>query len=175
MFAGAPRPSDAGARARVARGAGGARIEPEVYTFDPEPLLAVLRSVPDEVASVMLVGHNPAFHDLAVMLARTGDDLPDLVAKYPTGALAEFEPDASSWSELAEGGAVLTRFVDAANLGALAALHVQANDRAAGERPHLHQIADLVRDPRPNPSSDRAWVALARSSVDRCVHDRRSH
>jgi phosphohistidine phosphatase len=86
------------------------RIEPEVYTFDPEPLLALLRSVPDEVGSVMLVGHNPAFHDLAVMLARTGDGLLDLVAKYPTGALAELEPDAS-WSELAAGGAVLTRFV----------------------------------------------------------------
>ena len=87
------------------------RIEPEVYTFDPEPLLAVLRSVPDEFGSVMLVGHNPAFHDLAVMLARTGDGLLDLVAKYPTGALAELEPDASSWSELAAGGTVLTRFV----------------------------------------------------------------
>jgi phosphohistidine phosphatase len=87
------------------------RIEPEIYTFDPEPLLTVLRSVPDEFGSVMLVGHNPAFHDLAVMLARTGDDLPDLVAKYPTGALAELEPDASTWSELAAGGAVLIRFV----------------------------------------------------------------
>ena len=87
------------------------RIESQVYAFDPEPLLAVLHSVPDEVGSVMLVGHNPAFHDLAVMLARTGDRLLDLVAKYPTGALAELEPDTSSWSELAAGGAVLTRFV----------------------------------------------------------------
>ena len=42
----------------------------------------------------MLVGHNPAFHDLAVMLARAGTGCVDLVAKYPTGALAELEPDA---------------------------------------------------------------------------------
>ena len=59
----------------------------------------------------MVVGHNPAVHDLAVMLARSGDGLLDLVAKYPTGALAELEPDASSWSELTVGGAVLTQFV----------------------------------------------------------------
>lgn len=86
-------------------------IEPELYTFDAQPLLDRVRSVPDSVAAVMVVGHNPAIHELAEMLARTGDQLPDLVAKYPTGALAEFELDAASWSGIAAGGGVLTRFV----------------------------------------------------------------
>jgi phosphohistidine phosphatase len=87
------------------------RIEPELYTFDAQPLLARLGSIPDAVASTMVVGHNPAIHDLAVMLSRAGDRLPDLTAKYPTGALAELELDAASWSVVAPGGAVLTRFV----------------------------------------------------------------
>ena len=93
-------------------------IDPELYTFDAHPLLARVRTVPDAVASVMMVGHNPAMHELAEMLARSGDQLTDLVAKYPTGALAELELDATSWSGIAENGAVLTRFVTPRSLDA---------------------------------------------------------
>jgi phosphohistidine phosphatase len=93
-------------------------IDPELYTFDAHPLLARVRTVPDAVASVMLVGHNPAMHELAEMLARSGDRLRDLTAKYPTGALAELELDATSWSGIAENGAVLTRFVTPRSLDA---------------------------------------------------------
>jgi phosphohistidine phosphatase len=59
----------------------------------------------------MLVGHNPAIQGLAITLARTGDRRADLVAHYPTGALAELEFDTETWSDVAEAGAVLTRFV----------------------------------------------------------------
>jgi phosphohistidine phosphatase len=87
------------------------RIEPDLYTFDAQPLFARLGSIPDAVVSAMVVGHNPAIHDLVVMLARAGDRLPDLTEKYPTGSLAELELDAASWSAVAPGGAVLTSFV----------------------------------------------------------------
>jgi phosphohistidine phosphatase len=86
-------------------------VDPELYTFDARPLLARVHTVPDAVASVMLVGHNPAMHELAMMLARSGDQLADLVGKYPTGALAELQLDATSWSAVEAGGGVLTRFV----------------------------------------------------------------
>jgi phosphohistidine phosphatase len=86
-------------------------VEPELYTFDAEPLVERLRAVPDAIGSVMLVGHNPAMQSLAVWLARSGDRLDELVAKVPTGALAELELDASSWAGIGPGGAVLTRFV----------------------------------------------------------------
>jgi len=85
--------------------------DPELYTFDAEPLLARVRAIADPIASAMIVGHNPAFHDLAVMLAGTGDSLPDLVAKYPTGSLAELDLDAPSWSEVLPGSGALIRFV----------------------------------------------------------------
>jgi phosphohistidine phosphatase len=86
-------------------------IDAELYTFDAQPLLARVRSVPDGVASVMVVGHNSAIQDLAVTLARSGDRLADLHAKYPTGALAELELDAPSWSGIGPGDGALTRFV----------------------------------------------------------------
>ncbi len=86
-------------------------VEPELYTFDPEPLVERIRLVADDVASAMLVGHNPAMQALAVWLARSGDRLTELAAKYPTAALAELKLDAETWGATAAGSAVLTRFV----------------------------------------------------------------
>jgi phosphohistidine phosphatase len=86
-------------------------VEPELYTFDPEPLVDRLRAVPRTVGSAMLVGHNPAMQALAVWLARSGQRLEELRAKVPTGALAELELDGPAWADVAAGSAVLTRFV----------------------------------------------------------------
>jgi phosphohistidine phosphatase len=87
------------------------RVESSLYTFDATPLLERLRAVPDDVASVLLIGHNPAIHELAVMLAARGDRLDQLAQKYPTGALAEIELPASSWHGVGERSGELTRFV----------------------------------------------------------------
>ncbi|MEM7704544.1 MAG: histidine phosphatase family protein [Pseudomonadota bacterium] len=47
----------------------------------------------DEGGRVMLVGHNPGMHDLALLLCCEGDpdDVARMHAKFPTGALAEFD------------------------------------------------------------------------------------
>jgi phosphohistidine phosphatase len=98
-------------RVRGALGAPVVSVEPGLYAFDPEPLIERLREVADDVSSVLLVGHNPAMHELAVWAAREGDRLAELTAKYPTGALAELNIDRGPWASLAPGCAVLTRFV----------------------------------------------------------------
>ena len=86
------------------------RIEPRCYTFDATDLLERLRLVPDGVDSVILVGHNPAIEELAVRLCATGDELPRLRQKYPTGALAEIELPTGAWLEVGERTGELTRF-----------------------------------------------------------------
>jgi phosphohistidine phosphatase len=63
-------------------------IESALYTFSGRVLADRLRAVPADVACVMLVGHNPAIHELALTLAGSGERLGELRAKYPTGALA---------------------------------------------------------------------------------------
>jgi len=71
------------------------------------------------VRSVLLIGHNPGLHDLAVALAGLQDrPLPRhataneraLAEGFPTGALAEFTI-AGSWWDLREGGGRLVRFL----------------------------------------------------------------
>lgn len=86
-------------------------IEPGLYTFDSEVLLERLTRVPNGVASVMLVGHNPAMEELAARIADRGDRLDALREKYPTAGLAEIEFPAGSWETIADRPGELVRFV----------------------------------------------------------------
>ena len=73
-------------------------------------LLEVLHEVPDEVESVMLIGHNPGIQDLALSLARPGSESARVRSKFPTAALATLELN-GTWRELAPGSAELVSFV----------------------------------------------------------------
>ena len=86
------------------------RIEDELYAASAGELLGALHEVPDEVESVMVIGHNPGMERLALELAAGGDELDRMREKFPTAALATLELD-GSWSELAPGGAELVSFV----------------------------------------------------------------
>lgn len=99
-------------------------IEPmdALYLATAPQLLAVLNGVAETARSVMLIGHNPGLHDLAVLLmgsAREPADARRLAEGYPTGALAEFSVP-GAWRALAAGGARLHRFLSPRDLPQLA-------------------------------------------------------
>jgi phosphohistidine phosphatase len=87
-----------------------------LYLANVMQLSAALHGVAETVRSVLLIGHNPGMHDLAVSLAgpramASGSEATRaLAAGFPTGALAEFVV-AGSWWELREGGGRLVRFL----------------------------------------------------------------
>ncbi|HEY3726179.1 MAG TPA: histidine phosphatase family protein [Solirubrobacteraceae bacterium] len=89
-------------------------IEDGLYGASADELLQRVRRVPDEFKSVMLVGHNPAIHDLAVELLSNAGEL--AVAKFPTGALATLT-FTGSWGALAPRRAELVAFVKPRELG----------------------------------------------------------
>lgn len=67
-------------------------LEEELYLAGAGQLLARLRRLAADTAAVMVVGHNPGFHDLAVYLSEVaGGSLMARLAGFPTGALARFE------------------------------------------------------------------------------------
>lgn len=76
------------------------QIEPGLYAGSAPVLLEVLHEVPDEVESVMLIGHNPGIQDLALSLARADSKSARVRSKFPTAALATLEHN-GSWRELA--------------------------------------------------------------------------
>ena len=88
-------------------------IEPELYGADAGGVIDRLCRVPDDVPSVMVIGHNPALQVLVLRLAtRPAEpaEVAEVQSKFPTGALATLEFDCG-WSELAPGRARLTAFV----------------------------------------------------------------
>ena len=85
-----------------------------LYLASPMRLLDALRRAPDEADSLLLIGHNPGMERLAARLSGAGsrpEALARLEAKFPTGALAELQSEAATWSDLTERSAKLTRFV----------------------------------------------------------------
>jgi phosphohistidine phosphatase len=86
-------------------------LEAALYAASSDELLERIRIVPEEVASVMLIGHNPGLQDLALVLASAGADLERLEAKFPTAALATLTIANTPWSEVSEADAVLAAYV----------------------------------------------------------------
>lgn len=93
-------------------------IEPmdSLYLANPLQMIATLHGVAETVRSVLLIGHNPGLHDLALSLAGPkamgsgGENERALAAGFPTGALAEFVV-AGAWWDLREGAGRLVRFL----------------------------------------------------------------
>lgn len=84
-------------------------IEEQLYGASSATLLACIRSVPDEIDSVLLIGHNPGLQDLALLLASSGAELERLEAKFPTAALATLA--LANWSGSSRGDAELVAYV----------------------------------------------------------------
>jgi phosphohistidine phosphatase len=86
-------------------------IEEELYGAGEAELLARLQALPEEVGSVMLIGHNPGIEELALGLASEGAELARMREKYPTAALATIELPADGWNAVERGSGELVGYV----------------------------------------------------------------
>lgn len=89
-------------------------IEPmdSLYHATAGQLLDAVRDVAETVRSVLVIGHNPGMHDLALTLC-TDQSVPaarQMAAGFPTAALAEFVIS-TPWSRITPGGGRLVRFL----------------------------------------------------------------
>lgn len=86
-----------------------------IYLAMPEQMLDITLGHADHLAQapgtadpdcILVVGHNPGTHSLAVGLARSGDSqtINTLQHKYPTAALTVLECDSDDWSDIVEAG-----------------------------------------------------------------------
>jgi phosphohistidine phosphatase len=89
-------------------------LTPELYGADPAELLEVIRDASDpDPQRLMLVGHNPGIHELALALAGSGDPAGRnaLAHNLPTSGLAVFDFAIDDWSEVAFRRGRLVLFV----------------------------------------------------------------
>jgi phosphohistidine phosphatase len=93
-------------------------FERRVYQASAEQILDLARGVPSAVTTLLIVGHDPAIHELALMLAGTSSpasggaaavDLDRMRAKFPTAAVAVLELT-GNWDQLGPGTAHLAAF-----------------------------------------------------------------
>jgi phosphohistidine phosphatase len=92
--------------------------EDGLYLASATDLMARLRSVSPRWPRVLMIGHNPGFHDLAVKLTGTGERkaIAALTAKFPTAALAVLTFEATSWAKTCPGSGRLVHFMTPALL-----------------------------------------------------------
>ncbi len=85
-----------------------------LYLASPSRILSALSSLPDDVGSALVVGHNPGLQHLARRLADSRSNArarQALEEKYPTGALAVVALDLERWRGILEAPARLSEFV----------------------------------------------------------------
>ena len=87
-------------------------VEHDLYLAEPDTVLHRIRAVDDRATTVMVIGHNPTMHEVALDLVADGNKhaLRKLGEKYPTGALAVFDID-GVWPALAPVTGHLVAFV----------------------------------------------------------------
>ena len=74
-------------------------VEPRIYNAGLNVLLALVRSILDEVDTAIIVGHNPGFEELAEALAGNHDE----GIRLPTSGLAQLEFDVERWDAVRAG------------------------------------------------------------------------
>lgn len=87
--------------------------EDDLYLASAGTLLKRIRKVEADVTHVMLVGHDPGMHGLAMDLSGSGrpEDLEALAAKFPTAGLAVIAFDTRTWSGIKAGNGRLVVFM----------------------------------------------------------------
>ena len=87
---------------------------PELYGADPAQLLQIIRAASaTDSQRLMLVGHNPGMHELALALTGSGDAAGRnaLADNLPTSGLAIFDFAADDWTDIAFRRGKLVLFV----------------------------------------------------------------
>ncbi|MCW5734368.1 MAG: histidine phosphatase family protein [Enhydrobacter sp.] len=88
-------------------------LEKGLYLASENALLQRLQALPDDICTVLLIGHNEGIGELAQSLAKSGPlaALGALHEKFPTGALAVIRTPDRRWCDLARGTGELVSFV----------------------------------------------------------------
>jgi phosphohistidine phosphatase len=91
-----------------------------LYDAGPYAILQVVQKTSDRIGTLLVVGHNPGLHELAVMLTAGGDRSVrrQLQEAFPTGALAVIDFKDDDWSNLSPASGRLERLVVPRSLGA---------------------------------------------------------
>jgi phosphohistidine phosphatase len=87
-------------------------IDPRIYENTDEAVLSVVNETDEDVTTLVVVGHNPSMHSVAVTLDDGENNDPAraaLVESYPTAGIVVFGIE-GAWAEVRMGTASLRHF-----------------------------------------------------------------
>jgi len=95
------------------------RRDGRIYEAPVGRLMDVVQEVEPGVGTLLMIGHNPGFGDLAKLLIGEGDvdGILRLGQKYPTAGLAVIDFPLEAWSAIKPKSGTLERFVTPKSLG----------------------------------------------------------
>jgi len=83
-------------------------VEHRLYSADPDDVVEVIGELGGDARSVLVVGHNPTVHELALLLLEPTDVGRSRLEKgFPTAALAVVAVPTPSWARLSLGTGTL--------------------------------------------------------------------
>ena len=85
-----------------------------MYLAGPDALLEIVRAAPPTCSTLLIIGHNPGLHELALSLCSSRSSTQPrkvLAKKFPTAALAVLQFRVKSWGAVKPGTGLLTAFV----------------------------------------------------------------
>lgn len=87
-------------------------IEPKLYLAPEATMLGLLQHIKGNFKNVLMIGHNPGTHALALELAGSGSrrDIATMSIKFPTCALAVMTFEGDDWSKIKPESGRLQQF-----------------------------------------------------------------
>ena len=78
------------------------RFEPTIYLASTGTLIGLINGLADEANAVMIVGHNPGFHDIVLRMTKPDEHClrERVVANFPTGAFALVDFPVDRWADV---------------------------------------------------------------------------
>jgi phosphohistidine phosphatase len=94
------------------------QAEGKLYDASPRAILDVIKAAPADTHTLMIVGHNPGLHEVALLLVASGDieTRERLREKLPTSGLVIIDFAFDDWRKLHPQGGRLERFVSPKSL-----------------------------------------------------------
>src|SRR5262249_22902093 len=88
-------------------------FDEHLYDASPQAILGLLRNTAQKFHSLLIIGHNPGIHQVALMLTASGDveARERMHEKFPTAALAVIDFALDEWGKLHPRSGRLDRFI----------------------------------------------------------------
>ncbi len=80
------------------------KIDSNIYGADCPQLVQIIKAMPEDVDTLLLVGHNPTHTEVANALS------PEHVADIPTAGVVSLSFDTSDWADISKDNATLHYF-----------------------------------------------------------------